>query len=58
VDAWLRRFRHYFSRTWLDRGRAEGELMELNGWSSLQMLRRYSANARSARTPGAPTAAS
>ena len=43
------RFRHHFSHTWLDRGGAEGDLMELNGWSSPQMLRRYGASARSAR---------
>ncbi len=43
------RFRHHFSHTWLDRGGAEGDLMELNGWTSLQMLRRYGASARSAR---------
>ena len=49
VDAWTHRFRHHFSHTWLDRGRAEGDLMELNGWSSPQMLRRYGASARSAR---------
>jgi hypothetical protein len=24
---------HHFSHTWLDRGGAEGDLMELNGWS-------------------------
>jgi hypothetical protein len=41
--------RHLFSHTWLDRGGAEGDLMELNGWSSPQMLRRYGASARSAR---------
>jgi integrase len=35
------RFRHHFSHTWLDRGGAEGDLMELNGWSSPQMLERY-----------------
>ena len=49
VDAWPHRFRRYFSGTWLDRGGAEGDLMELNGWSSPQMLRRYGASARSAR---------
>jgi integrase/recombinase XerD len=49
VDAWTHRFRHHFSHTWLDRGGAEGDLMELNGWSSPQMLRRYGARARSAR---------
>ena len=43
------RFRHHFSHTWLDRGGAEGDLMELNGWTSPQMLRRYGASARSAR---------
>jgi integrase len=43
------RFRHHFSHTWLDRGGAEGDLMELNGWSFPQMLRRYGASARSAR---------
>ena len=41
VDAWTHRFRHHFSHTWLDRGGSEGDLMELNGWSSPQMLRRY-----------------
>ncbi len=49
VDAWTHRFRHHFSHTWLDRGGAEGDLMELNGCSSPQMLRRYGASARSAR---------
>jgi integrase/recombinase XerD len=49
VDAWTHRFRHHFSHTWLDRGGAEGDLMELNSWSSPQMLRRYGASARSAR---------
>jgi site-specific recombinase XerD len=43
------RFRHHFSHTWLDRGGPEGDLMELNGWTSPQMLRRYGASARSAR---------
>jgi integrase/recombinase XerD len=43
------RFRRHFSHAWLDRGGAEGDLMELNGWASPQMLRRYGASARSAR---------
>jgi len=43
------KFRHHFSHTWLDRGGAEGDLMELNGWTSPQMLRRYGASAASAR---------
>jgi site-specific recombinase XerD len=49
VDAYPHRFRHHFSRTWLDRGGPEGDLMELNGWASPQMLARYGASARSAR---------
>lgn len=43
------RFRHHFCQAWLDRGGAEGDLMELNGWTSPQMLRRYGASARSTR---------
>ena len=34
VGVYPHRFRHYFSHTWLDRDGAEGDLMELNGWSS------------------------
>ena len=49
VNVYPHRFRHHFSHTWLDRGGAEGDLMELNGWTSPQMLRRYGASARSAR---------
>ena len=48
-DVYPHRFRHHFSHTWLDRGGPEGDLMELNGWTSPQMLRRYGASARSAR---------
>ena len=43
------KFRHTFSHSWLDNGGAEGDLMELNGWSSPQMLARYGRSARSAR---------
>lgn len=43
------KFRHHFSHTWLDRGGNEGDLMELNGWVSPQMVRRYGASARNAR---------
>jgi len=57
VDAWTHRFRHHFSYTWLDRGGAEGDLMELNGWSSPQMLLRYGP-ALAAPAPGVPTTAS
>lgn len=39
----------HFSHTWLKRGGAEGDLMELNGWVSPQMLTRYGASARGAR---------
>jgi hypothetical protein len=28
------RFRHHFCQAWLDRGGAEGDLMELAGWST------------------------
>jgi integrase len=43
------RFRHHFSHTWLDRGGAGGDLMQLNGWSSPQMLTWYGASAAGAR---------
>ena len=49
VDVYPHRFRHHFSHTWLDRGGAERDLMELNGWTSPQMLARYGASARGAR---------
>jgi site-specific recombinase XerD len=49
VAVYPHRFRHHFSHTWLERGGAEGDLMELNGWSSPQMLSRYGASARAAR---------
>jgi integrase/recombinase XerD len=49
IEVYPHRFRHHFSHTWLDRGGPEGDLMELNGWTSPQMVRRYGASARSAR---------
>jgi len=49
VEVWPHRFQHHFSHTWLERGGAEGDLMELNGWSSPQMLLRYGGSARGAR---------
>jgi site-specific recombinase XerD len=49
IGVFPHRFRHHFSHTWLDRGGAEGDLMELNGWTCPQMLRRYGASARNAR---------
>ncbi len=42
-------FRHTFAHRWLDSGGAEGDLMELAGWDSPQMLRHYGRSARSAR---------
>jgi integrase/recombinase XerD len=42
-------FRHSFAHNWLDAGGAEGDLMELAGWESPQMLRHYGASARGAR---------
>ena len=51
------RFRHHFCQTWLDRGGAEGDLMELNGWSSPQMLA-ATGRARAAPGPAAATTAS
>ena len=52
VDAWTHRFRHHFSHTWLDRGGSEGDLMELNGLSSPQMLRRGDLLVVSSARPG------
>jgi len=49
VQVYPHRFRHHFSHSWLERGGAEGDLMELNGWSSPQMLLRYGGSARGAR---------
>ena len=57
VAVYPHRFRHHFSYTWLDRGGAEGDLMELNGWTSPQMLRRYGP-APAAHEPAAATTAS
>jgi integrase/recombinase XerD len=49
VNVHPHRFRHHFSHTWLDRDGEGGDLMELNGWSSPQMLDRYARGARAAR---------
>ena len=49
IDAFPHRFRHHVSHGWLDHGGAKGDLMELNGWTSPQMLRRYGASARNVR---------
>lgn len=49
MTAYPHRLRHHFSHTWLDRGGAERDLTELNGWTSPQMLTRYGASARGTR---------
>ena len=49
VDCWTHRFRAPFQPHLAGPRRSEGDLMELNGWSSPGMLRRYGASARSAR---------
>ncbi|HTU76743.1 MAG TPA: tyrosine-type recombinase/integrase [Trebonia sp.] len=49
VAVYPHRFRHHFSHTSFYRGGPEGDLMELNGWSSPQMLLLYGASARAAR---------
>jgi integrase len=49
VEVFPHQFRHHFRHTWLDRGGAEGDLMELNSRTSSRMLSRYGASARSAR---------
>ncbi|MFI6575419.1 tyrosine-type recombinase/integrase [Nocardiopsis sp. NPDC050513] len=47
--AYLHRYRHDFSHRYLDNGGSEGDLMELNGWDSRQMLRRYGRSAAASR---------
>lgn len=42
-------FRHGFADAWLRAGGGEGDLMELAGWRSRQMLTRYAAATRSER---------
>jgi site-specific recombinase XerD len=42
-------FRHFFSDQFLKAGGQESDLMALNGWSSLEMVRRYAASNRAAR---------
>lgn len=47
------RFRHTFAHRWLAAGGTEGDLQELAGWQSAQMLARYGASARSERARAA-----
>ena len=42
-------FRHTFAHRWLAAGGQEGDLQELAGWRSRQMLARYGASSRSER---------
>lgn len=42
-------FRHGFADAWLRSGGSEGDLMELAGWRSRQMLTRYAAATRAER---------
>jgi site-specific recombinase XerD len=42
-------FRHGFADAWLKAGGAEGDLQELAGWKSSQMVRRYAAANRAER---------
>ncbi|WP_408895956.1 tyrosine-type recombinase/integrase [Nocardioides sp. R1-1] len=46
-------FRHGFAHEWLSAGGSEGDLMELMGWRSRQMLTRYAAATRSERARAA-----
>jgi site-specific recombinase XerD len=41
--------RHFFSHQWLAAGGSEGDLMQLNGWTTRSMVTRYAASTRSER---------
>ena len=57
IEVFPHRFLHHFSHTWLDHGGAEGDLMELNGWTSPRCSA-ATAPAPAAREPAAATTAS
>jgi site-specific recombinase XerD len=38
-------FRHTFAHRWLSKGGQEGDLMQLGGWRSAEIMRRYGASA-------------
>jgi len=46
-------FRHTFASLWLERDHQEGDLMNLAGWSSDQMIRRYGATQAQERAKNA-----
>lgn len=49
VDIHPHMFRHTFTHNYLDKGGAEGDLMEQNGWTSPAMIRVYGRSMRAAR---------
>jgi len=58
ITVYPHRFRHHFSHTWLDRGGAGRDLMELNGWTSPRRCSPATAPAPAAPAPAAATTAS